>query len=269
MEWRRILVNKCCKLIPSQMKIILILSVFLINLSCGSSKLGQANSTAPSHQAFDELLKKHVSKDGIVNYKGFIQDKAKLDKYLDLLSNNAPDRKTWSKDEQLAYWINAYNAFTVKLIVDNYPVKSIKDLHPAVKIPLINTVWHIKFFKIGGKEASLDEIEHKILRKEFEEPRIHFAVNCASFSCPPLLNEAFVPEKINQQLDLVARTFINDTKRNKISPDKIEISSIFSWFKGDFTKNGSLIDYLNQYSKVKIKPNAKVSHLDYDWSLNE
>ena len=251
------------------MKIFLIIALFLFNLSCGSSELGQVNSLAPSHQAFDELLKKHVSKDGIVNYKGFIQDKAKLDKYCELLSNNAPDRSKWSKDEQLAYWINAYNAFTVKLIVDNYPVKSIQDLHPTVKIPLINTVWHIKFFKIGGKEASLDEIEHKILRKEFEEPRIHFAINCASFSCPPLLNEAFVPEKINQQLDLVARTFINDPKRNKISADKVEISSIFSWFKEDFTKNGSLIDYLNQYSKVKIKPNAKVSHLDYDWSLNE
>jgi hypothetical protein len=251
------------------MKVLIIISIFLFNLSCGSSELGQVNSAPPSHQAFDELLKKHVSKDGIVNYKGFIQDKAKLDKYLDLLSNNAPDRGKWSIEEQLAYWINAYNAFTVKLIVDNYPVKSIQDLHPKVKIPLINTVWHIKFFKIGGKEASLDEIEHKILRKEFDEPRIHFAINCASFSCPPLLNEAFVPEKINQQLDLVAHTFINDTKRNKITADKIEISSIFSWFKGDFTKNGSLIDYLNQYSKVKIKPNAKVSHLDYDWSLNE
>lgn len=251
------------------MKILLIIALFIFNLSCGSSELGLSNSKAPSHQAFDELLKKHVSKDGIVNYKGFIQDKSKLDKYLDLLSNNAPDRSKWSKEEQLAYWINAYNAFTVKLIVDNYPVKSIQDLHPTVKIPLVNTVWHIKFFKIGGKEASLDEIEHKILRKEFEEPRIHFAINCASFSCPPLLNEAFFPEKIDQQLDKVARTFINDTKRNKITADKVEISSIFSWFKGDFTKNGSLIDYLNQYSTIKIKPNAKVSYLDYDWSLNE
>ncbi len=245
------------------------LFVLLFNLSSGSSEQGQIGSRTPSHQSFNELLKKHVSKEGIVNYQGFIQDRAKLDKYLELLSNNAPDKNTWTKEEQLAYWINAYNAFTVKLIVDNYPVKSIQDLDPKVKLPLINTVWDIKFFKIGGKESSLDEIEHKILRQEFEEPRIHFAVNCASFSCPPLWNEAFVPEKIDQQLDLVTRTFINDPKRNKISPDKLEISSIFSWFKGDFTKNGSLIDYLNQYSKVKIKPNAKISHLDYDWSLNE
>jgi hypothetical protein len=252
------------------MKVLLIfLSIFLFNHSCGISELGQNNSHPPSHQLFDELLKKHVTPKGMVNYKGFIQDKTKLEKYLDLLSNNAPDRKTWSKNEQLAYWINAYNAFTIKLIVDNYPVKSIKDLDPKVSIPLVNTVWHIKFFKIGGQDASLDEIEHKILRKEFEEPRIHFAINCASISCPKLLNEAFRSDIIDYQLDKVAKSFINDPSQNKITPNKIEISQIFSWFKGDFTKNGSLIDYLNQYSSVKISSNAKISHLNYDWSLNE
>jgi hypothetical protein len=245
------------------------LTLFLINLSCGNSELGQSSSTPPSHQIFDELLKKHVSKDGLVNYKGFIEEKEKLEKYLDLLSDNAPDRQKWSKDQQLAYWINAYNAFTIKLIVDNYPLKSIKDLDPKVSIPLVNTVWHIKFFKIGGKDASLDEIEHKILRKEFEEPRIHFAINCASVSCPRLLNEAFRSDDIDFQLDKVAKSFINDPSRNKITSNRIEISQIFSWFKGDFTKNGSLIDYLNQYSTVKISSNAKISHLNYDWSLNE
>ncbi|ERM84343.1 hypothetical protein P872_14960 [Rhodonellum psychrophilum GCM71 = DSM 17998] len=247
---------------------ILIVLLFF-SVACQGSTSGQSGTEAPSHQLFDELLKKHVSKDGIVNYKGFIQEKPKLEKYLKLISENAPDRKTWSKDEQLAYWINAYNAFTVKLIVDNYPVKSIQDLHPTLKIPLINTVWHIKFFQIGGKDSNLDEIEHKILRKEFEEPRIHFAINCASFSCPPLLNEAFVASKIDQQLDKVAKDFINDPKRNKITADKLEISQIFSWFKGDFTKKSSLIDFLNRYASVKINSNAKISHMKYDWTLNE
>lgn len=228
-----------------------------------------AGTTPPSHQIWDQLLKANVSSSGIVNYKGFIKEKAKLEQYLKLISENAPDRKTWSKQEQLAYWINAYNAFTVKLIVDNYPVKSIRDLGPELKIPLIKDVWHYKFFKIGGVESSLDEIEHSILRKEFEEPRIHFAVNCASVSCPPLLNEAFMASKLEAQLDKVARGFINDSSRNKITADNAQISSIFSWFKGDFTKKGSLIDFLNLYSKVKIKPTAKISHLDYNWNLNE
>lgn len=244
-----------------------IIVFFLI--SCQSSTLGMAGTTPPSHQIWNQLVKVHVKPDGMVDYKGFIRDKPKLEQYLKLLSDNAPDRKTWSKSQQLAYWINAYNAFTVKLIVDNYPVKSIRDLGPELKIPLIKDVWHYKFFKIGGVETSLDEIEHSILRKEFDEPRIHFAINCASVSCPPLLNEAFTAENIEAQLSKVATTFINDPSRNKISPDQAQISSIFSWFKGDFTKNGSLIDFLNKYSKVKLKPNAKISHLDYNWNLNE
>jgi hypothetical protein len=246
---------------------LLFLSIIL--LSCQSSVLGMVDTSPPSHKAWDELLKANVSTNGIVNYKGFISEKAKLETYLKSISENAPDRKTWSKNEQLAYWINAYNAFTVKLIVDNYPVESIKDLGPALKIPLIKDVWHYKFFKIGGQESSLDEIEHSILRKEFEEPRIHFAINCASVSCPPLLNEAFEASTINAQLDKVAKGFINDSSRNKITPIAIQISLIFSWFNGDFTKNGSLIDFLNKYSNLKINANAKVSHLDYDWNLNE
>jgi len=228
-----------------------------------------AGTKPPSHQIWDELLRSSVKPDGMVDYKRFIQDKVKLDQYLKLISENAPDRNTWSESEQLAYWINAYNAFTVKLIVDNYPVKSIRDLGPALKMPMINDVWHYKFFEIGGIETSLDEIEHGILRKEFDEPRIHFAINCASVSCPSLLNEAFVAGKLESQLSKVAAEFINDPRRNKIAGDQAQLSSIFSWFKEDFTKRGTLIDFLNRYSEVKMKPSARISYLDYNWKLNE
>ena len=241
----------------------------LILVSCQSSTLGGIATTPPSHQIWNQLLQSHVAANGNVNYQGFVKDKVKLDQYLKLLSDNAPDRKTWSKNQQLAYWINAYNAFTVKLIVANYPTKSIRDLGPKLKIPAVSDVWHYKFFKIAGVETSLDEIEHSILRKEFSEPRIHFAINCASVSCPPLLNEAFTAENLEAQLQKVAIAFVNDSSRNKISTDAIQVSSIFSWFKEDFTKNGTLIDFLNKYSKVRIKPNAKVSFLDYNWNLNE
>ncbi|UJP64776.1 DUF547 domain-containing protein [Mongoliitalea daihaiensis] len=247
----------------------LLFILLFVPVACGNSKLGMEGTSSPSHEIWDKLLQTHVSVDGKVNYQGFIQDKNKLQVYLDNLSQHAPDRKTWTQNEQLAYWINAYNAFTVKLIIDHYPLKSIQDLQPKLNIPLVNTVWNLEFFEIGGKKASLDEIEHKILRKEFDEPRIHFAINCASFSCPKLLNEAFMPAKLEKQLQATAVDFINDPKRNKISANAVEISQIFSWFKGDFTKNGSIIDYLNQYSAIKINPKAKVSHLSYDWSLNE
>jgi len=245
------------------------LLILLILFSCQSPLVGMAGSPPPSHQLWNELLKSNVKPDGQVDYKGFIREKPKLEKYLKLLSENAPDRKTWSKNQQLAYWINVYNAFTVKLIVDNYPTKSIRDLGPSLKIPLIKDVWHYKFFKIAGVEMSLDEVEHSILRKEFEEPRIHFAINCASVSCPPLLNEAFVVDRLEEQLTRVATAFVNDPTRNNLGVTRLQLSPIFSWFKGDFTKKGTLIDFLNKYSKVKISPSASISFLEYNWKLNE
>ena len=242
----------------------------LLIFSClGSSNLDAIGTLAPSHQIWDELVRQHVSESGNVDYKGFIKDGAKLQQYLHLLSQSPPDKSTWSEQEQLAYWINAYNAFTVKLIIDNYPVKSITDLHPTLYIPGINTVWHKEFFKIGGKEASLDEIEHQILRKQFNEPRIHFAINCASVSCPPLRNEAFTATKLDKQLEEQARQYINNPEHNKISPDKIRVSQIFNWFQGDFTKNGTLVAYLNKYSNTRISPDAAIDYMKYDWSLNE
>lgn len=218
------------------------------------------------HQIWNELLQKNVDEKGNVNYKGFISEKAKLQKYLDALSKEAPKRD-WSQNEKLAYWINAYNAFTVKLIIDNYPTKSIKDLGGAIY--KINTPWDIKFITIEGKSYDLNNIEHGILRKEFDEPRIHFAVNCASISCPVLRNEAYVAEKIEQQLHEQSFRFINDPIRNKINSKTAELSKIFSWFKGDFTKKGTLEVFINQYSKTKITSQTKVSFMEYNWNLNE
>jgi hypothetical protein len=227
-----------------------------------------AVENGPNHKPWTELLQKHVDKKGMVDYKGFKKDIDKLDAYLKTLSDD-PAKKSWSEDEQLAYWINAYNAFAIKLVVDNYPVKSIKDLGPSIKIPVVSDVWHYEFFQIGGKDYSLDQIEHGTIRKQFNEPRIHFAVNCASISCPPLLDEAYVPSMLDKQLTAQAERFVNDEQRNEIAKESIEVSSIFNWFKGDFTKNGSLIKFLNTYSKTKINENAKVKYMNYDWSLND
>nr|WP_262914591.1 DUF547 domain-containing protein [Pontibacter vulgaris] len=228
-----------------------------------------ANQLKANHILWTQLLQKHVEPNGNVSYKGFIQDKAKLDMYLAQLSKGIPDEKTWSTEEQLAYWINAYNAFTVKLIVDNYPVKSIKDLNGKLAVPLINTVWDKKFFKLGGVAYSLNNIEHDILRRKFKEPRIHFAINCASRSCPVLRREAYTAAKLELQLTEQTRLFLNDPTKNRITPEKPKLSSIFNWFSSDFTKNGSLVSFINQYAKVKIKPGAEITYLDYDWSLNE
>ena len=221
----------------------------------------------PNHEIWNRLLKQHVNEAGDVNYKGFQKDSLMLNKYLAVLAANHPEDQ-WSDNEKMAYWLNAYNAFTVKLIVDNYPVKSIKEL--GGKIYKINTPWARSWIKLGEETYSLDNIEHGILRKDFEEPRIHFAANCASESCPRLRAEAYTADKLNAQLDDQAKYFINNVAKNEIKSSKeAELSKIFSWFKGDFTKKGSLIDFLNQYADTKLDANAKISHKDYGWKLNE
>jgi hypothetical protein len=238
----------------------------ILSLGCNSQKVPN-NSKPITHELWDALLKKHVTLDGRVNYEGFKKDQSQLNAYLDLLRKGHPNKENWSREERLAYWINAYNAFTVDLIVRNYPCKTIKDLGGAIY--KVNTPWDIRFITIQGITYDLNNIEHDILRKEFDEPRIHFAINCASVSCPVLRNEAYSAEKINSQLDSAAKTFINDPSRNKISTDSAELSKIFTWFKGDFTKKETLASFINRYSNTKISEKTQINYLDYNWLLNE
>jgi len=211
-----------------------------------------------NHNTFNELLKDNVSDNGDTNYTGFIKQKSIFKSYLTKLSENQP-KEDWSKEDKLAYWMNTYNAFTIKLIIDNYPTKSIKDIKNA---------WDSRFFKLGDKWYNLSDIEHKILRK-MNDPRIHFGINCASYSCPPLLNRAFTASNVNTELDNLARQFINNKQHNTISENSIQLSKIFQWYAKDFKTDGSLIDYLNNYSDITISPSAKKSFKKYDWSLNE
>lgn len=250
----------------------LTLGILLFIPSCFSQKsFPNTSPTPPDHSLWTELLQKHVSDVGEVDYQGFRRDSVKLNRYLQTLSSTAPDKKKWSGSEQLAYWINVYNAFTVKIVADHYPVESIKEIGGRVNIPFVSTVWDIKFIDIGGKEIDLNTVEHGIIRKEFEEPRIHFAVNCASYSCPILRNEAYTAEKLEEQLQQQTVHFINNPRFNIIQgPDKAQISRLFQWYSGDFKVNGmTVVDYLNQYSAVKLKPDADISDMEYDWSLNE
>lgn len=212
--------------------------------------------------SFSDLLQKHVTKNGTVDYKSLKTDENKLDNYISYLEKIAPE-KSWSKNKQKAFWINVYNAYTLKIILNKYPLQSILDIKEDGK-----NAWKIPFVKVGSKLYTLDHIEHQILRKILFDPRIHVAVNCASSSCPKLENKAFTEKNIETILEKLMREFVNDSLRNKISENEIQISSIFDWFQEDFTKNSSLIAYLNKYSKTRINSNAKISYLKYDWSLN-
>lgn len=239
---------------------------FLILFSINSI----AQPKVPSHELWNTLLKKNVSSSGKVNYKGFVTDSVKLNTYLKLLSGYKPNEKTWTASEQKTFWINAYNAFTVKLIVDNYPVKSINEVVTKMKITTKTSPWDIKFIKIGNISYSLNNIEHEKLRKAFGDARFHFVLVCAAKSCPILLNEAYTADKLEMQLEKQTKLFLNDNVKNNISSNALKISKIFEWYADDFKSNkSSLIDFINKYVAVKINPKASISYLEYSWDLNQ
>lgn len=218
-------------------------------------------SYAQQHNAFSKVLTKHVSNQGWVNYDQLVDEKSSVSDYLAFLSNNVP-KESASKDVKLSFYINLYNAATLFLVVDNYPVQSIKDIGGLFQSP-----FKLKFILLGEEIYSLDDIEKGILIP-INEPRIHFAINCASYSCPKLLSEAFEASTLDSQLEKVTKEFINSNE-NKITSSLLQLSKIFQWYKSDFeTDNQTLIDFLNQYSNIKILPNAKISYQSYNWDLN-
>lgn len=209
-----------------------------------------------NHQIFDQQLKKYVSS-GKVNYAAWKRDMEGLNEYLLLLSS-VQNIDIWSYEERLAFWINTYNAFTIKLVLDHYPIKSIKDINNGKP-------WDERFIQVGNTVYSLNEIENGIIRKKYGEPRIHFALNCAAKSCPILYSTAFTKENLSKLLETNTNKFINGSQ-NKINIDMVELSSIFDWYGSDFE---DLLGFVTKYANVKPNSNAKISFKAYDWSLNE
>ncbi len=237
-----------------------------------------------NYPALDALVKKHVqwlpdNKQSRVDYAGFATDRAELGKVLASMSAvPKADFDKWSREQQMAFLINAYNAYTVELILTKFPsLKSIKDLGGFLSAP-----WKIEFFSLLGEKHHLDWIEHEQLRPKYNEPRVHAAVNCASIGCPALRNEAFTAAKLEAQLEDGMQRFMGDRTRNRVKDGKLEVSSIFKWFREDFEKGHKgfskvedlfakyavqLSDNADEQAKLKAKQ-LPVSHLDYDWSLN-
>jgi len=242
--------------------------VLSVCMSLGSMVLaGSAHvESAIDNSLYGELLKKYVI-DGVVNYQGFKNEEDKLDRYLKILEN--ANSTALSHDEQFAFYINAYNAWTIKLILSGYPgIKSIKDLGNIFRSP-----WKKKICRIDGGIITLDDIEHKILRPRFRDPRVHFAIVCASKSCPPLISEPYRGEVLNQQLDNSARAFTNNPERNRLEGTILYVSSIFKWFAEDF--NDDIIGFFRNYASDDVKSKLdrnrdriKIKYLSYDWSLN-
>ena len=237
----------------------------LIALPAGDAGASQYRG-AVDHGIYANLLKKYAQ-GGLVDYRGLKNEEAKLDQYLALLEKIST--KALSPNELFSFYINAYNAWTIKLILSRYPdIKSIKDLGTLFKSP-----WKKEIARIDGETLTLDHIEHNIIRPRFKDPRVHFAINCASIGCPPLLPEPYQGISLNQQLDGVTRDFINDPKRYRLEGRTLYVSKIFDWFEGDF--NNDVIGFFLKYAEEGLRKRLlaqrdkiKIRHLDYDWSLN-
>ncbi len=232
-----------------------------------------------AHGPWTALLRERVRGDRF-DYAGLQRDPAPLQAYLHTLEAvTAAELQGWSREQRFAFWINAYNAFTVKRVVDDYPLKSIRDLSRALGL---KSVFDEEFIPLDAlhpegraERLSLNDIEHGILRKEFADARLHAAINCASISCPPLRNEAFVAERLDEQLDAQMRSFLADAARNRLDRAErtLELSKVFEWFREDFERDaGSVAEFVARFfpaDERELVRSARLRYLDYDWGLND
>lgn len=219
---------------------------------------GAGGSASVDHARYDALLRRVVTADGRVDYAALATAAGELDAYLDTLA--AAPFDALGRDAKLALLLNAYNAFTLKLILDRRPLASIKDIPAGER-------WSAKRWRLAGEIVSLDHIEHDAVRRHFADPRIHFALNCASDGCPPLRAEAYVGARLDAQLEDQARRVHGDPRWLHVEGDTVRLTPLYLWYRGDFEQAaGSVLAYAAQWAPVR--PDMEIEWLDYDWALN-
>jgi hypothetical protein len=230
-------------------------------------------NAADRHGLFTSLLQRYVSKEGLVDYHGIGNDPA-FARYLNLLNKTDPDTIR-SRDDQFAFWLNVYNAYTIKLIVDRMPLSSIRDI--GLGLPIISGPWSIDIAAVGGEVYTLNAVEHDILRERFKDSRLHFALVCAARGCPKLRQGAYEGDRVNSQLDEETRRFVNDPDRNRFDTASrtAYLSRILDWYEGDFGEGeravlGFLAGYVEREAvrAMLLSGDCEVEYLEYDWSLN-
>ncbi len=216
-------------------------------------------STSDFFSKSDTFFKTYV-KNGRVDYKRIKENPVSLNELVDIAENISVSKS--DKTTYQAFWINGYNLSVIKGIVDNYPIKS-----PLDKAGFFDKTK----YNIGGKAITLNDIENKLLRGNFpKEARFHFVLVCAGLGCPPIVSSAYLPSTLETQLQKQTKKALNNPNFIKVKGNKVQLSQLFEWYKGDFTQDGkSQVDFVNQYRNEKIDSGAKVSYYNYDWALNE
>ena len=243
------------------------------DLAAQFSAANQNNSTRINHAQWDSFLSTYVYQghDGVahVNYSAARRDLPNLNNYVSALS--AIPVTNLNRAEQMAFWINLYNALTVKIVLDNYPVNSIKDIKGSI---LSSGPWKSKLVNVQGAQLSLDDIEHRILRPIFRDNRVHYAVNCASIGCPNLMPRAFTAQNLDTFLNQNAAAYINHPRGAQVSNGRLRVSKIYRWFKEDFGQSdANIIMHLRHFAQGQLAADlANITRIDsttYDWSLND
>lgn len=241
----------------------------LLRIACVVSSAAVAAPFDPGHPLWDATLKRHVRADR-VDYAALKAEPGPLNAYLAQVSAVASEEfSRWSEPDRIAFLSNAYNAYTVRLIIDHYPVKSIREIGSLLKGP-----WEQRVVQLFGENRTLDDLEHKILRAEYPEPRIHFALVCAAKGCPPLRAEAYVGARLETQLNDQARAFLADSSKNRVevATKTVFLSPIFKWYQVDFDRHaGSVLAALKPHwpELPATTDGFRIRYTEYDWTLND
>lgn len=249
--------------------VVLRIGLFLTLLLTLLAGLARADNAQLIHTPWEELLHKHVTAQGHVDYEGFLEDEDKLLDYLLQQRKIVPSEQSWSAAEIKAYWLNVYNASAVYMVLQYYPLYSINDIRVKTLGSKLLSPWDAASVKVGGKVYSLNQIEHQILQARFPDPRLHFALVQTAVSGPSLLNEAYDGSRLDQQLDLQARRFINDPLFNNLAGCQVQLSGLFQYYAADFSDQSQLLAFINRYARVPVTPDAQVNYLPFSWSLND
>jgi len=275
-------------------KILAVLMPAVIGMFTLPIQAEKANKSGFDYSNYDAVLKKFVNENAMVNYSKLKARRHQLDSFVTSLGNlSRQTYEKWNEKQKIALWLNAYNGLTLKAIIDNYPIKSswLKSrIWPKNSIRQISGVWDEIKFNVMGKKLTLEHIEHEILRKKFDEPRIHMAMVCAAMGCPPLRGEPYQGDKLDEQLDDQTRQFLSNPEKFKINSrkDDLYLSEIFKWFSEDFVSKyypgsnigrhdkemSAVLNFIASYlngakKKYVLAGKYDIEYIDYDWSLNE